>query len=563
VAFSRTHAGPPDMPTTDTSNLLHHPARLAALGATSLAGTPPEEAFDRLTRLAVHLLGAPISLLSLIDGEHQWVKSVAGVAPGQGLPSAIPVGRSICGHVISGGEPLVIPDVAREPRVAVDAAMRAWGVRAYAGVPLVTADGHAVGVLCVADTQPHEWSAESLAALRDLAALAVTEIEWRRSQAEHDRATAALRDTEHLFRALVEQSLVGIYVMQDGAFRYVNPRFRQIFGLSADWLDRPRQILELVHPEDQPLVMENVRRRIEGEVPDIQYCFRGHRMDGALLYLEVHGSRTVLDGRPAVIGVGIDVTERMKAERDREEAELARDRFYAMVSHELRTPVSAVMLYNDLLLSGVYDPLTEQQREAVDRSQSSASHLLDLINDLLDLSRLEARRLETRVEEVETAELVEGVVDAQAALALEHGCEVRVHVAQRPLTVTGDARRVRQILLNLLSNAVKFGHGQPVEVRLGPAEGGVLVEVTDHGPGIPPGDLDRIFEEFVQLGEPGVGTGLGLPIARRLAELQGGTLSVASPPGEGSTFSLFLPGDVPRMSHSAGFPSFLSSAILR
>jgi signal transduction histidine kinase len=221
------------------------------------------------------------------------------------------------------------------------------------------------------------------------------------------------------------------------------------------------------------------------------------------------------------------------------------------------------MLYNDLLLSGVYDPLTEQQREAVDRSQSSASHLLDLINDLLDLSRLEARRLETRVEEVETAELVEGVVDAQAALALEHGCEVRVHVAQRPLTVTGDARRVRQILLNLLSNAVKFGHGQPVEVRLGPAEGGVLVEVTDHGPGIPPGDLERIFEEFVQLGEPGVGTGLGLPIARRLAELQGGTLSVASRPGEGSTFSLFLPGDVPRMSHSAGFPSFLSSAILR
>lgn len=548
---------------TDPADLLHHPARLAALGATSLAGTPAEEAFDRLTRLAVHLLGAPISLLSLIDGEHQWVKSVAGLTPGQGLPHAIPVGRSICGHVIAGGQPLVIPDVAREPRIAVDAAMRAWGVRAYAGVPLVTAEGHAVGVLCVADTEPHEWSRESLAGLRDLAALAVTEIKWRRSQAERDRATAALGETERLFRALVEQSLVGIYVMQDGAFRYVNPRFRQIFGLSADWLDRPRQILELVHPEDQPLVMENVRRRIEGEVPDVQYCFRGQRMDGGLLYLEVHGSRTVLDGRPAVIGVGIDVTERMQAERARDEAELARDRFYAMVSHELRTPVSAVMLYNDLLLSGVYDPLTAQQREAVDRSQSSASHLLDLINDLLDLSRLEARRLETRVEDVETAELVEGVVDALAALALEHGCDVSVHVARRPLVVTGDARRVRQILLNLLSNAVKFGHGQPVEVRLGPADGGVLVEVADHGPGIPPGDLERIFEEFVQLGEPGVGTGLGLPIARRLAELQGGKLEVDSRLGEGSTFRLFLPGDVPRVAHSAGFPSFLSSAILR
>jgi PAS domain S-box-containing protein len=549
---------------TDPADLLQHPARLAALSATSLAGTPSEEAFDRLTRLAVHLLGAPISLLSLIDGEHQWVKSVAGVTPGQGLPHAIPLGRSICGHVISGGEALIIADVAREPRVAVDVAMRAWGVRAYAGVPLVMADGHAVGVLCVADTEPHDWSPQALAALRDLAALAVTEIEWRRSLAERDRATSALQRAEQLFRGVVEQSLVGIYVMQDGVFRYVNPRFRQAFGLPPDWLDRPRDLLEVVAPEDKALVAENIRRRMEGEVDAVHYCFRGVRSDGSIIHLEVHGNRTILDGRPAVIGVGIDITERVRAERDREQAILARDRFYAMVSHELRTPVSAVMLYNDLLLSGVYDPLTTPQREAVDRSQSSARHLLDLINDLLDLSRLEAGRLETRVEDVETAELVESVVDGLSPLALEHGCHLSVHVAERPLVVTGDARRVRQILLNLLSNAVKFGHGQPVEVRLGPTEGGVLVEVSDHGPGIPPGDLDRIFEEFVQLGEPGVGTGLGLPIARRLAELQGGTLDVASHPGEGSTFRLFLPSGAPRAPQPArGFPSFLSSAILR
>lgn len=561
MPIARTHDGPALMSSNPT-DLLHNPARLAALGATSLAGTPPEEAFDRLTRLAVHLLGAPISLLSLIDGERQWVKSVAGIES-EALPRSVPLDRSICGHVIARGEPLVIADVHDEPRVAVDAAMRAWGVRAYAGVPLVTADGHAVGVLCVADTRPHDWAPESLAALRDLSALAVTEIEWRRSQAERERAAASLRTTEALFRALVEQSLVGIYVLQDGAFKYVNPRFREIFRLPSDWLDQPRQILDLVDPEDQPLVMENIRRRIEGEANAIQYCLRGRRTDGAVLHLEVHGSRTVLDGRPAVIGVGIDVTERVQAEREREEAVLARDRFYAMVSHELRTPVSAVMLYNDLLLSGVYDPLTAQQREAVDRSQGSARHLLDLINDLLDLSRLEARRLETRVEDVEMAELVESVVDGLSALALEHGCGVSLHVAERPMVVTGDARRVRQILLNLLSNAVKFGHGRPVEVRLLRAEDGVFFEVTDHGPGIPPADVDRIFEEFVQLGEPGVGTGLGLPIARRLAELQGGSIRVDSRPGEGSTFRLFLPTSVPRVPQPSSFPSSFSSAILR
>jgi PAS domain S-box-containing protein len=548
---------------TSPADILRDPARLAALGATSLAGTPPEEAFDRLTRLAVHLLGAPIAMLSLVDGERQWVKSVAGVSAEDEVPGSIPLERSICGHAIASGEPLVISDVQHDPRVDANAPMCAWGVRAYAGMPLVTSDGHAVGVLCVADRRPHDWSPESLAALRDLSAMAVTEIEWRRSQSERERTTTALRTTEQLFRALVEQSLVGIYVLQDGRFRYVNPRFREIFRLPSDWLDQPRQILDLVDPEDQPMVMENIRRRIEGEVPDIQYCLRGRRTDGARLYLEVHGSRTVLDGRPAVIGVGIDVTERIQAERDREEAVLARDRFYAMVSHELRTPVSAVMLYNDLLVSGVYDPLTDQQREAVDRSQSSARHLLDLINDLLDLSRLEARRLETRVEDVGMAEVVESVVDGLSALALEHGCPVSLHVAERPLTVAGDARRVRQILLNLLSNAVKFGHGQPVEVRLRPVPGGVLFEVTDHGPGIPPDDLDRIFEEFVQLGEPGVGTGLGLPIARRLAELQGGTLRVESRVGEGSTFRLFLPSTPPRVAHPAGFRPAGSSAILR
>ena len=546
---------------TSPADLLRDPARLAAVHATSLAGTAPEEAFDRLTRLAVHLLGAPISLLSLIDGERQWVKSTAGVE-GQAV-CEIPLARSICRHVLSGGEVLCIDDVADDPRVPHDAAMRAWGVRAYAGVPLVTANGQAVGVLCVADTRPHAWGAGPVEVLRDLAALAVTEIEWRRSQAEHDRATAALRTAEELFRVLVEQSLVGIYVVQDDAYRYVNPRFRQIFGLPADWLDARHHYLEVVHPDDHAVVSENVRRRIQGEVEAVHYILRGRRTDGELIHFEVHGSRTQVDGRPALIGVGIDVSERVRAEQEREQAILARDRFYAMMSHELRTPVSAVMLYNDLLLSGVYDPLTDPQRDAVDRSQKSARHLLDLINDLLDLSKLESGRLETRVEEVEAAELVDSVVSGLAPLALEYGCDLSIQIAERPLPVVGDARRVRQILLNLLSNAIKFGHGSPVEVRCRAVEDGITVEVADQGPGIAPGDLERIFDDFVQLGEPGVGTGLGLPIARRLAELQGGSLHAESALGRGSTFRLFLPNSAPLVPPTGGFPSFLSSVILR
>ncbi|HEX6909625.1 MAG TPA: GAF domain-containing sensor histidine kinase [Longimicrobium sp.] len=547
---------------TEPADLLRDSVRLAAVQASALAGTPPEEAFDRLTRLAVHLLGAPISLLSLIDGERQWVKSVAGVGHGSAAEGFIPVERSICRHVAGSGQPLCIADVGADARIPAHAAMRAWGVRSYAGVPLLTPAGQAVGALCVADIHPHDWPPETVEVLRDLAALAGTEIEWRRAQRQHERVTAALATAEELFRVLVEQSLVGLYVVQDDHFTYMNPRFRQIFGLPPDFLEQPHHYLEVVDEQDHALVRENVRRRIAGEVGAVHYRLRGRRTDGELVHLEVHGMRTELHGRPALIGVGIDVTERVRAEHEREQAILARDRFYAMMSHELRTPVSAVMLYNDLLLSGVYDGLTEAQRDAVDRSQKSARHLLDLINDLLDLSKLESGRLETRVEDVEAAELVDSVVSGLAPLALEHGCSLTVQMERRPLPVVGDARRVRQILLNLLSNAVKFGHGAPVEVRCAPAAGGITVEVTDHGPGIPPSDLERIFDDFVQLGEPGVGTGLGLPIARRLAELQGGSLRVESAPGRGSTFRLFLPGVAPDVAPTAGFPSFLPSVIL-
>jgi len=546
---------------TEPADLLRDSARLAAVRATALAGTPAEEAFDRLTRLAAHLLGAPVSLLSLVDDERQWIKGAAGVTDDP--PASIPVERSICRRVAGSGRMLCIPDLDGDPAVPAGAVMREWGVRAYAGVPLVAPSGDAVGALCVADTRPREWDPASIGVLRDLAALAVTEIEWRRSRTQHERATTALATAEELFRVLVEQSLVGLYVVQDDHFTYVNPRFRQIFGLPPDWLEQRHHYLEVVDEQDRELVRENVRRRIEGEVNAVHYLLRGRRTDGELIHFEVHGQRTTLHGGPALVGVGIDATERVRAEQEREQAILARDRFYAMMSHELRTPVSTVMLYNDLLLSGVYDPLSEAQREAVDRSQKSARHLLDLINDLLDLSKLESGRLETRVEEVEAAELVDGVVSGLAPLALEHGCSLTVRMESRPLSVVGDARRVRQILLNLLSNAIKFGHGAPVEVRCAPAEGGITVEVSDHGPGIPPGDLERIFDDFVQLGEPGVGTGLGLPIARRLAELQGGSLRVESVPGQGSTFRLFLSATAPAVAPSAGFPSFLSSVILR
>ena len=526
---------------SDPAEILRDPARLAALAETGLPDTPPEEAFDRLTRLAARLLGARMAKLTLVDGERQFFKSAVGFPEPVASARQTPVEASVCQYVVTSGEPLVIGDTAGDARVRGVAMVTDHGVRAYAGVPVATAEGHVIGSFCVCDDRPREWGADDVAALADLAAIAAEEIGRRR--AGHADRTGVLRDAGAWFRSLVEQSIAGIYALRDDGFVYVNPRFAQIFGRSPSDFDDPRMLELVIHPDDLPRVRENIRRRMSGEIPTIRYSARGIRSDGETIHLEVHGTRAELDGGVALIGVAIDVTERVRAEAEREAAIAARDRFYAMLSHELRTPISTIMLYNDLLLSDVYDPVSEAQREAVERSQQSARHLLELINDLLDLSKLEAGKMEAHVEEVEVGALVDGVRADLLPLAREHGCELVTESTDGPLLVSGDARRIRQILLNLLSNAIKFGSGRPVEVRCGPCgQEELCIDVTDHGPGIEPGDLPRIFEDFVQLGDgDGSGTGLGLPIAKRLAELQGGRLDVSSTPGAGSTFRLLLP----------------------
>ncbi|HEX9936656.1 MAG TPA: ATP-binding protein [Longimicrobium sp.] len=546
---------------TDTADTLRDPARLAALADTGLAGSPPEEAFERLTRLAARLLDTPSALLTVVDGERQHFVSAYGLPPALSGVRDTPLSSSICARVVASGEPLVVPDLAHHADLASHPMLTEFGVRAYAGYPVNTADGRTLGSFCVADVRPHAWGAGELAALADLAAIAADEAERRRRSGELTRSERLLRDSEGWFKSVVEQSIMAIYCYQDGRFRYVNPRFAQIFGYTVDEMEAPGALQRVVHPDDVVRVAENIRARLSGEIPTIRYTLRGVRADGEILHLDVHGSRALVDGRPALVGVGYDITDRVRAEREREAAMAARDRFYAMASHELRTPVSTVMLYNDLLLGEMCGALTPQQREAVECSQSSARHLLDLINDLLDLSKLEAGRLDLRLETLDVAAVAEEVFTELTPMAAEHGSPLALEVERRPLEVAGDRRRTRQVLLNLLSNAIKFGRGHPIRVCCtGLGDTGVAVDVSDQGAGIAAEDLPRIWDDFVQLGDGDPGTGLGLPIARRLAELLGGRIEVVSTPGAGSTFRFVLPSTPPEGLLFAAEPGSLSQS---
>ena len=250
------------------------------------------------------------------------------------------------------------------------------------------------------------------------------------------------------------------------------------------------------------------------------------------------------------------LTANQQLERRSRELQIAigaRNRFYASMSHELRTPINAVMGYNDLLLAEVYGSLNEQQELAVERSQRAARHLRELVNDVLDLSRLETGRPDVQPEDVRIDQVVQELLDNLGPLAEGTATELRLMRHGDVPAIRTDPRRLRQILMNLISNAIKFGAGSPVWVHLSPGRGGGLViEVTDGGPGISDEDQARIWDEFVQLGRADnvanarEGTGLGLPISRRLARVLGGSLDVSSTVGVGSTFRLTLPTAPPR-----------------
>jgi signal transduction histidine kinase/DNA-binding response OmpR family regulator len=233
---------------------------------------------------------------------------------------------------------------------------------------------------------------------------------------------------------------------------------------------------------------------------------------------------------------------RQQAE-DLERAMTERSRFFASLSHELRTPINAVIGYNHLLQEQIFGELSEKQSNALEKANRSAQHLLELVDDILDISKIEAGKMEISPEPVDLAALARDTVTSLQLQARDKGIDLEV-ITPEEMTVETDPARVRQIVLNLLSNAVKFTEEGRVALELeADGESGVRVAVADTGLGIAPEDQDRIFEEFEQTegGSGKTGTGLGLAISRRLAGLLGGSLEVESELGVGSTFVLSLP----------------------
>ncbi len=341
-----------------------------------------------------------------------------------------------------------------------------------------------------------------------------------------------------------------------------SPPLASLHGLSDGAAGVPFDEFEsAILEEDRARVratLEDVARRNE-EAFTLEY--RVVPAGAAPRWIEMRG-RLLPDapyGSGRVVAVCADVTERREAERrerllaeenarlreQARDADRAKSDFLAVMSHELRTPLNAIIGYTELWLLGVPAPLAEPLHAQVERVRWCAQHLLQLIEEILTFTRIEAGREESRPEPTDMAALAREVAAMLQPRATERGLELELDLPQHAVRIETDAAKVRQILSSLLSNAIKFTDQGEIRLRLEQRGGDVLVDVQDAGVGIAPEHHERIFEPFWQV-EPSRtrsrdGTGLGLSVARRLARLLGGDVLVRSAPGVGSTFTLRLP----------------------
>lgn len=389
---------------------------------------------------------------------------------------------------------------------------------------------------------------------------------------EQRTARELLKKTEERFRLVEEATQLGVFFC-DLPFNTLewNHNTKRHFHLSADAEVTIHTFYDRLHPDDRERTRLAIEASIEtGALYNIDYRTVGD--DGAITWVQAIGRAFYENGKPARFdGVTLDVTRRKEAERAIQEINRRKDEFLANISHEIRTPMNAVVGLANIL--AMTSPLTDRQKEFVETLQLSAKALLALINDLLDIAKIESEHVDLEQAPFQMQAVVDEVVNILGHKAEEKGIRLITEYEALPqTTMLGDANRIRQILMNLLSNAVKFTEEGTVTLSVthcfNEATGhmDVCFAVTDTGIGIAEEKQETIFTKFSQADSSITrkygGTGLGLAITKTLVERMGGTVAVESVLGSGSTFTVQLPllkaGE--NLMQTEGKPSFSRSA---
>lgn len=511
-----------------------------------------DDLLSALLSRASQLLGAPHGYIYLVDEEGGHMDRKLGVglftqrarirlAPGQGL----------AGKVWASGEPLVANDYdhwdGRSPHFGLGI------IHAIMGVPL-TSGSQVIGVIGLAydAADPRTFGEEEVETLKRFAQLASVAL-------DNARLYEAARREKEYFQALVQISPVAILTV-DLEMNIVgwNPAAEKLFGYSREEaIGRNIDDLIAAGSTHEEAVLFSGQVVEEGRVHAIT---QRTRKDGTLVDVEMGVVPVVLDGkRHGFIGIYHDISELQRARRDAEAANEAKSAFLASVSHELRTPLTSILGFakiiqkrlEDRILPAVQSPDPKTQR-AMQQAQENVhiivtegERLTALINDVLDLAKIEAGKVEWQMETLTVTDVIERATAATTALFNQKKLKLVKEIPDDLPPITGDMNRLIQVMINLISNAVKFTDEGSVTCRARRAGGEIIISVSDTGVGIAPADLPKIFEKFRQVGDTLTdkpkGTGLGLAICKEIVEHHHGRIWAESQPGQGSVFSFAIP----------------------
>lgn len=381
---------------------------------------------------------------------------------------------------------------------------------------------------------------------------------------ERGRAERILIEREAQYRDLVESAnCVILRWLPDGRITFFNRFAQSFFGYREEDV-LGRSIIGTLIPSEDSIGHE--LRFLAADIVSHPEAYAHNinenlRKNGELVWV-AWTNKPILapDGSVAeILSIGIDITllvhteqelrrtldELARAKERAESADHLKSAFLATMSHELRTPLNSIIGFTGILLQGLSGPINDEQAKQLGMVKNSANHLLSLISDVLDISKIEAGQLKVEHEPFDLRESILKVVQSVRPLAEKKGLELSCDLAEQVGSISGDARRVEQVLLNLLSNALKFTEQGSVRVSCGREGDAFLTSVRDSGIGIKNEEQERLFKPFHQvdtgLSRKYEGTGLGLSISKKLVELMGGEIRVESSPGKGSTFAFTLP----------------------
>ena len=530
-----------------SADAVRDPARLAAVRRTGLLDTPSEPEFDRLTRLAARLLRVPVALVSLVDAERQVLKSCYGLAGELAARGETPVAHSVCRLVVAAREPVVIEDARVDPPLRDNPLVRELRMVAYAGVPLVTAAGQALGAFCVIDTRPRRWRADQIELLTTLAAAVVAEVELRGAavaaaeQASLARAAAAERDEllEHIPEALFT-------VDARWRFIFVNRKAAALLGRTREELDG----VELwgAFPALAGSELERGCRRAAAERVAVRFEAPFPPLPG---WFDVHA-----EPRGGALSVYVrDVTARRQAEaalrqRDAELQQAQKMEAIGLlaggVAHDFNNLLTVIRAHGEFLAAELADG-SEARDDALEVVRA-ADRAAQLTRQLLAFSR----RQTLDPQPLRPAELV-ATLGTMLRRVLGADVALRIDTWAPSGWTVADGGQLEQVVLNLAMNArdaMPDGGALTIEVcdvRRAAAEGAgvtagdyVAIRVRDTGCGMSEPVRRRAFEPFFTTKEPGRGTGLGLSMAYGIVKQSGGELEIESAEGVGTTVTVLL-----------------------